>query len=370
MVKLVFNMPRKLRFGLPVGSLNHPERWDTKGFLDSAGLYTSGYEPGSRSYYPRFLGEGTEYLEAVAVRPQRAAQELWAKKKGFSSEGLDIAIVGSDWAEEGEAAGYPIKQLTSLGYGKVTLYAAVLEDSGFENVSDVIELTKKQGIICQTEYVHLAAKMILENPLYKELHDEMPPQIEYGGRIINESQRPNPKVRIVYSEGTTESALPSGFAHIIIDNMQKGRTVKENRLKIIDELGNSFARLYAGPHITEEDERWDMVQYVKNLLRGAALARRYIYCIFDFPRKKKGEILNFMRKNNLYEIKPFVQEEKNGDGWCETKILVPRAKEFAVVCGLSNLGAKANVITEPKLIVDIQMTDEEINELLESDTGI
>jgi ATP phosphoribosyltransferase len=132
-----------LRFGLPTGSLNHPERWNTKALLDSAGLPTVGYEPGNRKYYPRFThyrGRGDVSLEAVAVRPQNVPYELCRN----DPNGLDLAITGSDWASEGEAAGHYTQLLCNLDYGHVDIVADVHNSLPVDSISDLIRLKSRE----------------------------------------------------------------------------------------------------------------------------------------------------------------------------------------------------------------------------------
>jgi len=221
-------MKKQLRFGLPVGSLNHPDRWNTKALLDSADLYTLGYEPGSRKYSPIFTSyfkTGDVALEAVAVRPQLAPMELCRTDK----HGLDIAITGSDWAREGTFRGYNTQKLCDLGYGYVDVVIAIYKELGVDNISDLLRLKSKERkkedrvLWCYTEYTNLAIETLLNNKTYRELYGEEEPQVLIKGTILRGK---NPYVKVVDSEGTTELAGPSGFGDIIIENKQASHLIQ------------------------------------------------------------------------------------------------------------------------------------------------
>ncbi len=339
----------KLRFGVPYGSLNHPQRWKTVDYLQRAGLYIEGYEPGERTFYPLFTGDAGKILEAVAIRPQRVPQELWAQEEGNGSRGADMAITGSDMADEGTAAGYPIEAIGALGYGKVRLYVATLESS-VRTVSDLVRkfARGRRQLICASEYTHMTKKLLLGDPEYRKRWGETEPTMIRDKKVTNARKKPNPMVRVIYSEGTTELNLPSGFAHMIVDNAQSSRTAKANRLKILQELGTSYARLYVGPHLTPEDSRWDTVLYVRDRLRGAALARKFKYYTFNFSRGDRRKVQKFLEKHGLYTVKPVI---KTDNGVCETSILVPVDKDFMVVEGLKRQNVEALTEIEIKSLI-------------------
>lgn len=342
-------MKRKIRFGLPVGSLNHPDRWQTKAFLDKAGFYTRGYEPGNRKYNPEFIDHkelAGVYLEAVAVRPQNAPYELNRKDPG----GLDIAILAQDWADEGEAAGYPTRQLCELGYGNVKIVAAVPKDLAVNTISDLLKARAKDNRIlrCYTEYVNLGRKTLYEDEAYTEIHGEIEPQVIVKGVTVGGE---NHLVQIIDSQGTTELICPSRFGEIIIDNVQTGTTLEANGYRVVKEIGKSCACLYTSPYITPDTGwKYEEVQFIKRMLESVAQAEKYDYFIFDFPKSSKDEIVAYLKEKGLFTKEPVLKE---GVGFCETSILVPKEKGLIVIRDLEKHGATAIVKFLPKQTINV-----------------
>lgn len=364
------DMNRKLRAGLAVygSALN---RWELHNFLKDAGLPVSlSYSPGSRKYAVKFTAEGLEDIEIVGIRPQLAPEELWAEKNETGSEGLDIAIMGSDIAMEGEKAGYPVKMLGAMGLGNVDIVMAVQEDLGVSSIGELLRKRREMGIptICGTQYYRfLAAETIAEDPAYKELYPNTKPQISIGGSLINPVEYNNSMVVVKYSEEKTEMMGVSKFAQVIVDNTQSGETLRLNNYKILQKLGESWYRLYAGPHITEakEPKKWKKAKLVRRLLGGKAIGLKYTYVIFDFPAEKKDGIKRYLESEGLYTVEPFfLAGERNGK--YETKILIPRKKIAAVEEGLEELGAKAITRIPVESVTGLGLTDTELDNLIET----
>ena len=359
-------MNEKLRAGLAVyGSAL--ERWDLPRFLAEAGLpLSTAYSSGSRDYRVRLLAEGIrDDVEAVALRPEVAPEELWAMERNTGSGGLDIAITGSDIAAEADKAGYPVKKLGALGIGNVDIVMAVRKDAGVSSLGELLRKRRdlKQPTIAATEYYkYLAAETIASDPVYKELYPRAKPQIMVGGKVIAGD---NPMVVVKYSEGKTEIACVSGFAHLMVENVQSGDTLRLNDYVLLGKLGESWYRLYAGPHITKSGtpEKWEKAILVRDLLRGRALGQRYTYAAFDFPLEKKDDITDYMEIEGLYTVKPFIATQ---NGNCETKILVPRRKIAAVIEGLKEHGSKAIMTLSPEILAGLDMNDEEQDKLVET----
>jgi ATP phosphoribosyltransferase len=355
-------MGDKLRAGLAVyGSAL--DRWYLCDFLKDAGLpLNDAYRPRSRDVRVRLMAEGLEDVEVVSLRPEVAPEELWAEKEDSGSEGLDIAIMGSDIAMEGEKEGYHVKKLGALGMGNVDIVMAVQESLGVSNLGELLKKRREMNkpTICATEYyTHLAAETIAKDPVYQQLYPRTTPQIMWGKTIKSGN---NPMVAIKYSQGKTEIMCISGFAQLMIDNVQSGDTLRVNDYKTLEKLGESWYRLYAGPHITKRNtEKCNKAILVRDLLREKAVGKKYTYVIFDFAEENEAALMKYMENEGLYTVKPFVLR---GNGSGETKILVPRSKIAAVTEGLREHGAKAPT----RIAVEstgLDLPDEEIDRLIE-----
>jgi len=359
-------MDGKLRAGLAVyGSAL--DRWHLDNFLKDAGLHTNNaYQQGSRDYRVELTSEGIkDDVEIVALRPEIAPEELWAIKNDTGSLGLDIAIMGSDIAAEGEKSGYPVTKLGSIGMGRVEIVMAVQKDMGISSLGELLGKRRDLGkpTICATEYYkYRAAETIANDPVYQDLYPKTTPQIMVGGKVIDGN---NPMVVVKYSEGKTEISCVSGFAHLIVENSQSGETLGRNDYQILQHLDESWYRLYAGPHITRADKgKWSKAMLVRDALRGKAVGQRYTYVAFDFESGDEDTIMNYMEKEALYSEKPFRQRE---NGKVETKILVPRKKMVAVIGGLSEHGAKAISTFAPEIVKGLPgYNDEELDKMVET----
>ncbi len=350
---------KKLRFGLPVGSLNHPDRWSTKALLDDADLYTSGYEPGSRKYSPKFTGyvkTGDVALEAVAVRPQLVPAELCRKDK----LALDIAITGSDWAKEGMLRGYDMQKLCDLGYGDVDIVLAFYKNLDAADLSELLKLKKNERrkedriLWCYTEYTSTAKELFLNNDTYKELYGDEAPYIMIKGNNIGGK---NDQVQIWDSEGTTELAGPSGFGNIIIENTQTGTTISSNDYNVVDKLYTSVAGLYTGPHIMEDMEdqwKYEEAQIIKIALEGAALAKNYGYYEVDVPYPRETEVFDYINKEKLFAKEAI---KSYGNIYIETRLLIPKKRAHSIRRELLKRGAKS-MLTTPIKSVTILNDDE------------
>jgi ATP phosphoribosyltransferase len=312
-------MEKRLRFGLPIGSLNHTYRWQTRAFLDKAGFYTRGYEPGSRRYGPEFVNERIGH-------------------------GLDIAILGQDWADEGEIAGCSTRKLCELGYGNVRIVAAVHEDSDFTTISDLIRARGEDGKVlrCYTEYIGLAKQILHDDEAYREIHGQKEPQVIVRQRTISGE---NDLVQIIDPQGTTELVCPSGFGDIIIDNTQTGTTLEMNSYRVIEEIKESCACLYASPYITlDAGWKYEEVQFIKRMLESAAKAENYDYFVFDVHKDRKDEMVAYLEEEKLFAKEPVLRE---GTDFYETNILVPKEKGLVVMRSLEKFGAQALVGLKP-----------------------
>ena len=357
----------KLRAGLALyGSALDRHHLDD--FLRDAGLHTnSAYRMGSKNYRVALVSDGIrEDIEILAVRPESVPEELWAIEKNTGSDGLDIGIMGKDIAAEGKAAGYPVQMLGSLGMGKVDIVMAVPRESEYKDLGDLLRKRKAadQVSICATEYYkYQAAEYIEQHPVYQELYPGTTPMISVGGKIICGT---NPKVIVKYSEGKTEIMCISGFAQFMVENTQSGGTLTANDYRIWDKLGVSWYRLYAGPHIKEENNdsnNWEHAMLVRDLLVGKAVGKRYVHAEFDFDKDDENKIMEFMKERELFTVRPFVSYQ---NGKCETRILVPRRKQADIIRGLKKHGAIAVETTPVEMVTGLDKTDEELLAMVET----
>lgn len=304
---------QQIRFGLPKGSLNDPDRGDTRQVLTDAGYVVRGYEYGKESAKRLSIVNDPE-IKTFLGRPERSPGEL-------SRRLLDIAITGADWVEEERINGgrrYGVRKIGDLDYGKVRLVIAVAEESGYESLSDFFKALNGRGrrrpILCSTEYVNLTARAFMQNEAYSELFGEKSPYIQYRGLTRGK----NRCVQILGSDGATEASVAMGF-DIIIDNSQSGQSLIDNRLREIGQIMVSSAGLYAGPNCRGWKER--KAQEIFEQLQGAVEGKKNFDVKFNIPLSKVNKLRDYLISAGLCADEPTITK---GQEFAAVNIVIPK----------------------------------------------
>tara|TARA_Y100000310_G_scaffold206563_1_gene206977 strand:- start:9656 stop:10600 length:945 start_codon:yes stop_codon:yes gene_type:complete len=246
---------RKLRIGLPQGSLNNPKRCDLVGLLKKAGYEISGYEPENKSTLALAI-ENDDELEPVLCRPQNAPQEL-------ARGDYDIAIIGNDWVSEWKFSGNELELLYDLGIGKTRLVIGVSNDRELEAIDDLIP---DQGSLrVYSEYPNITRALIRSIPKYQKIYGDTIPVVNSGGRIDGD----NRDVEIIQSFGGTEWSIPRGSSDFIVECVQNGNGIKENGIKDVGEILTSTAGLYCSLEIYKDSWKLEKALEVRGALRNA-----------------------------------------------------------------------------------------------------
>ena len=203
---------RPLRIALAQGALLA----DTRTALAAAGLATDALEDGGR----RLVVPGAD-AEYVLARPSDVPTHV-------AHGAADVGIVGKDVLLESEA---DVLELVDLRYGRCRFVVAAPENSIYRSMN---------------EYHHLGSlEVATKYPRVAERH--------FQGRGI--------QVEIIKLSGSVELAPQVRLADWIVDLVSTGRTLKDNRLAIVEEIAVCTARLIA-----------NRVSYARDRERIAALA--------------------------------------------------------------------------------------------------
>ncbi|BAS28653.1 ATP phosphoribosyltransferase [Limnochorda pilosa] len=124
----------------------------------------------------------------------------------------DVGLVGKDVLLEQEPS---VAELADLGFGACRLVVAV---PGSSAIQEVDELDFHSRVA--TKYPRVAERFFQEQGL---------------------------SIELVTLKGSIELAPAMGLAEAILDLTQTGRTLEENRLRVIAEVARSSARLIANP---------------------------------------------------------------------------------------------------------------------------
>jgi len=168
----------------------------TLDFLAEAGLRVN--KPNPRQYEARIPA-----LPELTVLFQRAGDIVVSVRDGS----VDFGITGLDLvAEKGGNNGQVLVLHNALGFGHSTLTLAVPEDLGIETVAELKE---------HTEHLNRPLRVATKFP---NLTDE----------FLNKHKIPH---KLIWAEGTLETAPAIGYADIISDLVSSGQTLRDNRLR-------------------------------------------------------------------------------------------------------------------------------------------
>ena len=301
---------KKIKLGLPKGSLNTIGRGNTYQIFADAGYDIKGYDPGKESDKRLRILNDSE-IDAFLIRPQSAPVEL-------SKNLLDVSIVGEDWVREESinANGADITRIGDLEYGQTRLVIGIPNESPHETLSDFFQAQKgrKTPILCFTEYPNLVRQRFMEDSGYRELFGDKKPLVQVRGLVDGE----NKMVQVLNSDGVTEGYMAKG-ADLIVDNTQTGSTLREYGLRELETIMESSAGLYAGPGCSGWKE--DKAKEIYQLLAGAVIGRKYFDVKFNVANSRLDEIKKYLVSEGLCSNEPTVSK---GENYSAVNILMPR----------------------------------------------
>ncbi len=203
-------------------------------------------EINERSYFPTCADSE---IEAKLMKPQNIPKliEIGAHDLGFS---------GYDWIVETAAQ---VEELLDLGFDRVKIVSAAPTSLSKEQL-------KSRKIIVASEYEKISRKYLDEE---------------------------NFDYLFLRTYGTTE-AFPPEDADLIIDNTATGQTLKENGLKIIDELFPSSTRLIANPGSLENSWKKEKIDEILMVITSVINARQRVMLEMNVPSERLEEIVKVL----------------------------------------------------------------------------
>ena len=185
-------------------------------FVTGAGLQFEGYEKKDLDRRPRLRPE-SERARALIREPERVAVKVIRPQDmpmHVANANFDVAVSGTDWLMEHKLRfpTSPVAARNRLGFGKVSIVAAVHQDHG-ETLADYTASFRSGS---RDRYIKIASEYVYIADDYAQKNDLFP-------------------YRIIMTYGATESLIPED-CDMIIENTETGTTLKKNSLKIIDTL--------------------------------------------------------------------------------------------------------------------------------------
>ena len=222
-----------VRLALPDGHQQQP----TVGLLNRAGIRVDDYPSPTGNRRPTVNLDG---VRVKVIRPQDMPLQV-------ANGNFDLAITGKDWLMEHlyQFPSSPVRELLDLNLGRVKMVAVVSRDLSVDDAFGLQKLCAERSVPLRiaSEYVHIADRYARDNHL---------------GRY-----------RLIPTWGATEAFLPED-ADLLIENTQTGRTIARHKLKIIDTVFESTARLIGSTDNISSAAKRKRVKSIIETLRLAA----------------------------------------------------------------------------------------------------
>lgn len=240
----------------------------------------------------------------------------------------DLAIAGSDIIQEFKL-GYPkradkIRELIDLKFGKTKLCVAVSEDMlpDVKTIDDFRKYSKKKEVVVATEYPNIAENYLKKNGI---------------NAII---QKP---------AGKTEAWLtpPEPEADMIIETTETGKTLRENRCRIIDTVLEASARLIVNSESfkgKKSEKIKEIVQLFNGALKGEGSVNVYMNVLNP---KNLDSVLNLLNK---YVKNPTITDLK-GSGYDVFIVIKDKELKF-LLPELMRAGASSIAVSDTRMIID------------------
>ncbi|MEM2934319.1 MAG: ATP phosphoribosyltransferase [Methanocellales archaeon] len=236
-----------LKIALPKGSLEE----QTLLLFKTAGLEI---KKEFREYSPKI--KDPRVSQVKILRPQEIPKYV---EEGF----FDLGISGYDWVVESgadvvEVADLPISK---TGIGSVRIVVAVPEGINIESPREI-----KPDSRVTTEFPNITR--------------------EYFRKL-------GIPVKIFYSYGATEAKVPE-LMDVVVDLTETGETLEKNRLKIIDTIMESTAKLIANKKSWRDKKKREAIEEIKTLLLGVIEARGKVLLTMNVPESKLDSVVEIL----------------------------------------------------------------------------
>ncbi len=202
------------------------------------------------------------------------------------AEGLyDVGITGKDWVGETNS---DVEPILDLEYGKIRLVVAFPDKYSYKNLDEMIaDYGKKKKILrISSEYLTTTSKFLKQSKSYKKYYGSKDPLIITPWVRLGT----NKSVQIHLSFGATE-AKPPEDVDAIIDVTETGTTLKQNKLKIADEVLTSTAHLIVNKKSLKDPKKREKIFDIVTLLRGAVYGRKYLHIYLNVEEKNLKKLL-------------------------------------------------------------------------------
>ena len=279
----------KLMLGIPKGSLQD----STVRLFAKAGYKIIVRD---RSYRPVI---DDDEIECLMFRAQEMARYV---ERGV----MDVGLTGKDWILENDAN---VVEVEDLVYSKQTTQAyrwvlAVPEDSPVKVVQDL-------------EGKRIATELVQATRRYLERHGV--------------------KANVEYSWGATEIKAPL-LVDAIVEGTETGSSLRANRLRIVDTVAESTAKLIANRESWEDPWKREKIETIAMLLRGALEAEAKVGLKMNVPRADLEQVSQQLPSLHT----PTISSQTDPD-WVALEVIIDEHQVRDLIPRLKRAGASGIV---------------------------
>lgn len=277
---------RVLKLGMPKGSLQE----STTELFKKAGIRISA---GDRSYFPYC---DDDEIEVMLVRSQEMGK--------YVQDGLfDVGLTGQDWILETNSKVHEVCELIygKSGFRPVRWVLAVPNDSPIKSVQDL------QGKTIATELVNYTTKYLAER---------------------------NVKATVEFSWGATE-AKAGMLVDAIVELTETGRSLKANKLRIVEDFLSSTTRFIANEKAWQDDWKRQKIENIAILLKGALAAEGMVGLKMNLEEANLDKIMKI-----LPALKRPTVSKLTLPGWIAIEVVMEESIVKRVIPELKRAGAE------------------------------
>ena len=278
-----------IHLGLPKGHMAQ----GVHDLLADAGITVT---PTARGYRPVLSLAG---FEVKILKPQNIVEMLDLGSR-------DVGFAGADWVRELDAN---LVEIFDTGLDTVQLVAAAPEE--WEALPD-------RRLMVATEYLNLTTAWVAARGLDAE---------------------------VIRSYGATE-VFPPEDADVIVDNSATGGTLRANKLRVVDVLGESSTRLYASRQAMDDPYRKERIMDLALLLESVLNARRRVMIEVNAPEDRLAALVALLPSMREATVAPLY-----GSQGYAVRAAVPRVELPALIPAIKAAGGTDVVVTNLSQIV-------------------
>jgi len=259
------------------------------------------------------------------------------------AEGLyDVGITGKDWVGETNS---DVEPILDLEYGKIRLVIAFPEKYSYKNLDAMIaDYGKKKKILrISSEYLTTASKFLKQCKSYKKYYGSKDPLIVTPWMRLGT----NKNVQIHLSFGATE-AKPPEDVDAIMDVTETGTTLKQNKLKIVDEVLTSTAHLIVNKTSLKDPKKREKIFDIVTLMKGAVHGRKFLHIYLNVEEKNLKKLLTQMPSLKKPTISPLSEQ-----GWFGVNTVIKKEEFYKLIPDLRKI-AQGLVVHEPRQILELE----------------